>query len=234
MEPLPEQPDPPSPEQPDPPPSEKEEREHQCTCTAELTIEGAHTILKCCERPTARLNECGGKNGVLDPLRIHLDLDVRGRQGLDYFDLIYQAKITPGECEGGGRLRLEDVETRWHLDDHGDKGLGISVEATIPVDCPHGTAEPLHLFEHRMIEWQEGKCIVGVMVKQVDTFDVSHVETHVICGNYSETFGYFPKGDRSFGGSGGKQSGAVRSGAGFQSRQAHCCGTCAAGFYRST
>ncbi|MEZ5244922.1 MAG: hypothetical protein R2707_07490 [Acidimicrobiales bacterium] len=179
-------------------PREPEERRETCNCHAEISIEGAHTILTCCRRPIAVLNDCCDAKGVRDPLRTHLDLDVRGEDGRDYFDLIYQARITPGECDGGGRLRMEDLTSRWYLDDHGPDGLGISIEVTIPVDCPHGPQEPLHLFAHERIAYQDGKCLVGVMIKQVDTLDVSHVETHVICGNYSETFGYFPKGDRTF------------------------------------
>lgn len=164
-----------------------------CECSIVVTIEGDADMGVCCTKPTLLLNPvlARGEGHRIDPSRIHVDANLPGAVPRDLFDRVYQATVT-ANCSGGGTVDLDRVTYDWRVVERPD-GFDLSVDVTAPVVCPGGKEHPPATGSATLVAgYHDAPCIVRVLVEQTEWNEISHVDVHIICGEYSEIFGYFP------------------------------------------
>lgn len=164
-----------------------------CECDARIEIDGPGTASICCWNPSYSLRTVEtAEGGQRDPHAIHLDADVEGRENWDLFDRIFRARIVP-RCHGGGRLLVDQAAVHWAIAAEDDQGITLSFTASIPMQCPDGQERPPLVVEgqHRL-EYVKATCWVGVLYRVGPFDEVSHIDVHILCGDYSEVFGYGP------------------------------------------
>lgn len=158
-----------------------------CSCEIEVAISGPPAFRVCCMKPDISLG----------PARLerqtHLDADVRGRDGWDLFDALYEASITPG-CTGGGEVLIDEATYQWHVTDADDSGFRLHVRAAAPVRCADGGRHDNVVATAILpVVYEDAACTIRVLIQRVGVTEVSHVDIHIMCGTYSEVFGFFAK-----------------------------------------
>lgn len=157
---------------------------HPCDCGLTVEISGPRAFRVCCMKPELTLRE------AFQNTQVHLDADVRDRHGWDLFDAMYTAVATPS-CTGEGEVLLDEAVYRWHLTGESDTGFTLHVRAAAPARCAHGELDNVVAHASYEVIYEDAPCIIRVLIQRDTGLSVSHVDVHIMCGTYSEVFGFF-------------------------------------------
>ncbi|GJM38343.1 MAG: hypothetical protein DHS20C19_17100 [Acidimicrobiales bacterium] len=158
--------------------------DHACGCGLEVEISGPRAFRVCCMKPVVALRE------AFSATQVHLDADVRDRPGWDLFDAMYAAIPTPS-CTGEGEVLLDEAVYRWDIAGESDKGFTLHVRAAAPARCAHGELDNVVAHASYEVVYEDAPCVIRVLIQRDTGLSVSHVDVHIMCGTYSEVFGFF-------------------------------------------
>jgi len=172
-----------------------------CDCKVTVSIEGPTEMGRCCMGATTWSTHHvegvtpDGETAIDDPSQVHVDGD--DADGHDIIDAIFKGTLS-AQCSDGATARVEDATWTWTVTGD-DSGFDVSVEVFVPVQCPNNAEHPgVTVTARHHVAFHSAPCLIGVIIEQVGTFEISHVDVQIICGEYNEIFGYFPTGARSF------------------------------------